>query len=693
MQITRAQAGTAAGENVGEYLISATGSELSNYDVTYNNTGKLTINKRTVTLTSADATQEYNGSYLTNHTVNVGGDGWATGEGATYNFTGQQLLPGNSPNAFTYTLNNNTLAANYNITKTEGTLTVTDRTESYVVTMTSNSNTTAITYDGLPHTIDEFVTHTFTTSDGNTYTVTGLTASVTQTFAGTYDNAISGTAVVTDAYGNDVTGQFTVNQTPGTLTIGKRPITFTIASEDATKSYDGTPLTVSYNQLTVNGLASTDQLIGGTITTNDFTVGLYPISEGNMFRMMADKLSTKSGFSIKHSNGELVKTLASYTPTFTITLSITSHPLTITATSETKPYDGTPLTGSFTSEGLASGDALSVTVEGSQTCLGEHVNTVTGYQVMRSGVDVTGQYSVTTADGILKVTPATGDFNCPAGITITLPEGASDVTVLQSQLGTPSHALITAGYAHATNNLASQNLIGEGTHTVIWTLRDNCDSAMTTCTQVVTVDFAPCVGTVELGGYNYPIKRIGSQCWFTENLKVATGDYKAYKEDASNVDKFGYLYTWYTAVGVPEGTTTAVPVFYTAADGSQYVQGICPAGWSVGSSADYNILNNYAGGTATLKDPSTQYWQSGYEGIAPGTGFNARGGGWYNSTLGRYEDIMTGYHFWKADAPGVETLTTSTTVISCLISYWCDQILEQTSSKYDRQSVRCIKKQ
>ena len=654
--------------------------------------GQLTINKRTVTLTSADATQEYNGNYLTNHTVNVGGDGWATGEGATYNFTGQQLLPGSSPNAFTYTLNNNTLAANYDITKTEGTLTVTDRTESYVVTMTSNSNTTAITYDGLPHTIDEFVTHTFTTSDGNTYTVTGLTASVTETFAGTYDNAISGTAVVTDAYGNDVTGQFTVNQTPGTLTISKRPISFTISTDNASKMYDGTPLTVTYDQLNVNGLASTDQLIGGSITTSDFTVGQYPITDGNNFRMMADGVSTKSGFSIKHSSGELVKTLASYTPTFTITLSITSHPLTITATSETKPYDGTPLTGSFTSEGLASGDALSVTVEGSQTCLGEHANTVTSYQVMHSGVDVTEQYIVTTVDGILKVTPATGNFDCPSAIVITLPEGASEVTVLQSQLGTPSHALITSGDAYATCNINSLNPMAGGSHNVTWTLRDNCDSAMTTCTQAVIVDFAPCDGTVELGGYNYPIKRIGSQCWFTENLKVATGDYKAYNEDASNVDKFGYLYTWYTAVGVPEGTTTAVPVFYTAADGSQYVQGICPAGWSVGSSADYNILNNYAGGTATLKDPSTQYWQSGYEGIASGTGFNARGGGWYNSTLGRYEDIMTGYHFWKADAPGVETLTTSTTVISCLISYWCDQILEQTSSKYDRKSVRCIRK-
>ena len=55
LQISRAQANTSAGENVGEYLITAQGPEtLANYTVTYQNTGKLTITRATV-LVNADA--------------------------------------------------------------------------------------------------------------------------------------------------------------------------------------------------------------------------------------------------------------------------------------------------------------------------------------------------------------------------------------------------------------------------------------------------------------------------------------------------------------------------------------------------------------------------------------------------------------------------------------------------------------
>lgn len=85
----------------------------------------VTISKRDVTLTSATASKVYDKTPLTDSTVTVGGDGFVTGEGATYDVTGSQTKIGSSANAFTYTLNSDTKADNYNITKTEGTLTVT----------------------------------------------------------------------------------------------------------------------------------------------------------------------------------------------------------------------------------------------------------------------------------------------------------------------------------------------------------------------------------------------------------------------------------------------------------------------------------------------------------------------------------------------------------------------------------------
>jgi uncharacterized repeat protein (TIGR02543 family) len=57
--------------------------------------------------------------------VTVTGDGFVTGEGATYNVTGSQLLAGSSDNTFTYELNSGTLAGNYDISTIDGTLTVT----------------------------------------------------------------------------------------------------------------------------------------------------------------------------------------------------------------------------------------------------------------------------------------------------------------------------------------------------------------------------------------------------------------------------------------------------------------------------------------------------------------------------------------------------------------------------------------
>ncbi len=100
-------------------------------DVTKNYTfgesvnGTLTVRKRSVTLTSATDSKTYDGTALTNDKVTVGGDGFVTGQGATYTVTGSQLYVGSSDNTFEYTLNSNTKAENYNITKREGTLKVT----------------------------------------------------------------------------------------------------------------------------------------------------------------------------------------------------------------------------------------------------------------------------------------------------------------------------------------------------------------------------------------------------------------------------------------------------------------------------------------------------------------------------------------------------------------------------------------
>ena len=88
------------------------------------------VTQRNVTLTSATASKEYDGTPLTNGAVTVGGDGFVDGEGAMYNVTGTATNVSDTKannNTFTYTRNDNTQADNYNITTVEGTLTITPK--------------------------------------------------------------------------------------------------------------------------------------------------------------------------------------------------------------------------------------------------------------------------------------------------------------------------------------------------------------------------------------------------------------------------------------------------------------------------------------------------------------------------------------------------------------------------------------
>ena len=107
--------------NAGTVTIKVAG--LGNYTGSFEKTYMIT--KRSVTLTSANATKTYDGTALTNTSITVSGDGFVEGEGAEYKVTGTQTEVGNSANSFEYKLSENTLASNYDITKVVGTLTIT----------------------------------------------------------------------------------------------------------------------------------------------------------------------------------------------------------------------------------------------------------------------------------------------------------------------------------------------------------------------------------------------------------------------------------------------------------------------------------------------------------------------------------------------------------------------------------------
>ena len=247
----------AAGTDAGNYTSKVTGTAVVK-DAAGNNVtkqftvktenGSLVISKATVTLKSADLNKEYDGKALVNgKTALAKEEGWAEGEGATYAFTGSQTVVGSSANAFSYTLKAGTKADNYTISKTEGTLTVKDRATKYEITVKAKSGTA--TYTGKEHKVEGFEATEFTV-DGNKYKVEGLTASgAAGTDAGNYTSKVTGTAVVKDAAGNNVTKQFTVKTENGSLVINRKK--YSVETLDGNKTYDGTPLTAGAK---INGI-------------------------------------------------------------------------------------------------------------------------------------------------------------------------------------------------------------------------------------------------------------------------------------------------------------------------------------------------------------------------------------------------------------------------------------------------------
>ena len=670
----------------------------------------LSILKRDVHLTSMDSTRIYNGDTLRYDSVKVTGNGFVNGEGATFTVIGSQLLPGSTPNVFDYTLNPGTLADNYIITKSYGTLHVDERPDSlrYPITVVSNSNPVAtglpIFYDGLKHTASDFVTLTFTTEDGHPYTVTGLTANVSGFDAGTYPNTIHGNPTVLDEHGHDVTDQFyTEELVEGTLVIRKRPVTITVPSEHATMMYNGDSLKVDFENIDITTLADRDTLKSGYVISEGYTAGAYHCNDGFFMATDMTGVASQHNFSIIHGASDEYSagnSMTNYRPKFQVTLTITKRPLEITASSAEKVYDGNPLTqteSDYTLTGgtsIAPSDTLIITRSGAQACVGESANHITSVKVLHKsdGVDVTSSYNITTVDGLLKVLPETTSLTCPETLTITLAEGTYDTLVPQSLLGTPTHSLLDGSVTMASNDLDEHNPLTVGTHTIKWILYDTCHTAMDSCYQTVEVEYAPCLG-VTYHGHFYDAKRIGHQCWMTENLRndtTAAGlpivNYHTFMDDTNNLHKFGYLYTWNSAVGVPENSTAA-PQTFTGDNGQPFVQGICPAGWAVPTEADYSELQLFVGDAMLLKDAGEGYWVPGNGGTLPNSGFNARGGGFFNSAANRYEGILSDYWAWTSDfnAGGV-------TATSANISYYCNAMTFVEANKTDRRSVRCIRK-
>lgn len=231
---------TAAGNNA---IVKLDLQHADQYKIKEEKDGTLTITARKLTLTSGSDEKEYDGTPLTSKVVDVTGDGFVKGEGAQFDVTGSQTEAGESDNTFTYTLNRNTLAENYEITPVLGSLTVTRRgAGERKVLIIARDNT--VEYDGQPHGQNGIDTDYLAPG----HRVADVTIDGEKINAGRYAALLYPyDAVIVDAEGNDVTHNYKLTYVKGTLEITPYAgeVVVTITGNHDRVHYDGEEHTVS----------------------------------------------------------------------------------------------------------------------------------------------------------------------------------------------------------------------------------------------------------------------------------------------------------------------------------------------------------------------------------------------------------------------------------------------------------------
>ncbi len=169
---------------------------------------------------------------------------------------------------------------------------------------------------------------------------------------------------------------------------------------------------------------------------------------------------------------------------------------------------------------------------------------------------------------------------------------------------------------------------------------------------------------VDYNGMTYSTVGIGSQCWLAQNLQTTANISSSDLYYAGNIS--GYLYSWNAAL---KGTdVTTLPV-----------RGICPEGWHVATTAEYNALKSYmegqsgyvcSGGIAKALaytngwDPSTATCTPGNDlSSNNASGFSAYPAGYYvNSNHSEYHSTAyiwttNGYFYLSKNSTNVSNST------------------------------------
>jgi len=371
--------------NAPEFLVlDGTGADVTGqYDIICD-FGNLTVQARKITLFSEDKSKQYDGETLESDAVQLVGGTLVAGHKLVMEEGAVLRLPGTKVNGSDYRIvseNGTDVTDQYAVTEKLGKL------EILPVPITVSTKSAKKIYDGKSLSAREWEHIGGRLLPGHTIDMT-VTASLTD--VGNMPN--EGTARILDQNGNDVSAIYSIGYSFGTLEVKGIPLY--ISTKSAQKTYDGKPLSCEEWELTKGKPEE-----GAVIEAWGYSVhqGIGSIDNRINFRVI-----DKNGMDITYR----YSVVCDYG-----TLNIQPRAITIRTGSDSKVYDGLPLTCNtfeIISGSLCEGEQISITCT-SVVEVGYSENIVLLCVIYRKGTDgsvqdVSSCYRVTFDYGVLKVT-------------------------------------------------------------------------------------------------------------------------------------------------------------------------------------------------------------------------------------------------------------------------------------------------
>ena len=195
--------------------------------------------------------------------------------------------------------------------------------------------------------------------------------------------------------------------------------------------------------------------------------------------------------------------------------------------------------------------------------------------------------------------------------------------------------------------------------------------------------------TDERDGQTYKTVKIGTQIWMAENLNYTSDSTSwCYNDSVEYCAKYGRLYTWAAAMdSVGTWSTNSKGCGYGTTCSPTYpVRGVCPEGWHLPTTAEFEKLFNAVGGELTVGKmlKSTSGWNSSGNGT-DAYAFSALPAG-NRSDYGDF--LYEGYcaYFWSS------TEYSSGSAYYILLGYGSDHAYLDFNFKVNGFSVRCVKR-